>query len=133
MKRTPQTKITGALEDYLETIYLLQKLAPVVRVKDIAKKYNVKPGSVSPAMKRLAEAGLIQYQQREYIQLTKEGEKIASKIYSKHEILYKFLTDVLNISDKTAFNDACQIEHSLSTESFSKLSKFMYEYKKTKQ
>lgn len=122
--------ITGVLEDYLETIYLLQKSSPVVRVKDIAKKYNVKASSVTPAMKRLSEAGLIDYQQREYILLTKIGEELACKVYSKHELLFSFFNKILKIKKSTAYKDACLIEHNISSETYKKLSLFMKKHKK---
>jgi len=130
MLKKSEILITGVLEDYLETIYLLQKTSPVVRVKDIAKKYNVKASSVTPAMKRLSEAGLIDYQQREYIVLTKEGEKLASRVYSKHELLFAFFNKILKVNKTTAYKDACLIEHNLSPETYKKLTLFMEKNKK---
>ena len=47
--------LSSSLEDYLETVYQLVKEHKFARVRDIAKARNVKAGSVSPALKRLAE------------------------------------------------------------------------------
>ncbi len=130
MKNKPQINLTKALEDYLETILLLQRDSPAVRVRDIAKKYDVSPVSVSHAMKRLADAKLVSYQRREFIQLTDKGELVASKIYSKHTLLYDFLKRILKVDEETAREDACKLEHSISETTFLKLSNFIEKIKK---
>ena len=72
-------ELTGALEDYLETIYELVRDHKFARVRDIAKARGVRAASVSPAMKRLSDLGLIRYVRREYIDLTEQGEEEARK------------------------------------------------------
>jgi DtxR family Mn-dependent transcriptional regulator len=109
-------KLTGSLEDYLETIFELVRDKKFARVKDIAKARGVKAGSVSPAMRRLADLGLIKYMEREYIDLTPAGEVEARRIYAKHQLLTRFFTRILKMSRKTAEVDACAIEHNLSNE-----------------
>ena len=56
--------LSSSLEDYLETIYRLIGSRSVARVRDIAKARDVKPASVSPALKRLQDLGLVDYVQR---------------------------------------------------------------------
>ena len=85
--KSKDVQISPAMEDYLETIYLLVGEKKVARVKDIAAERGVKPGSVSPAMKKLASMGLIRYEQREYIDLTPEGEDVARRTLARHELL----------------------------------------------
>ena len=121
------SKLTGALEDYLETIYLLQRDRPYARVKDIARERKVKPGSVSPAIKRLATMGLVEYHQREYICLTDEGEAEGRRVYSRHRILTAFFEKVLKMSPVSADRDACALEHSISDEAMDRLVRF-FEY-----
>lgn len=111
-----EIQMTDALEDYLETIFELVRDRKIARVRDIAGARGVKSGSVSPAMRRLADLGLIRYIEREYIDLTPEGEKAAQRIYAKHQLLTRFFTEVLKMSRKTAESDACAMEHSLSIE-----------------
>jgi len=113
--------ITESLEDYLETIYHLINEKKVARVKDIANIRNVRMASVTPAMKRLNDLGLIVYQQREYIELTEEGEKIARRVVARHTILRRFFSGFLNVSDEVAEKDACQVEHHLSDETVDQL------------
>ncbi|MBW1807421.1 MAG: DtxR family transcriptional regulator [Deltaproteobacteria bacterium] len=119
-----KTPLTDALEDYLETIYLLVRDKEFARVKDIAKARSVKSASVSPAMRRLAEMGLIKYMQREYIGLTEAGEQQARRIYAKHQLLTRFFEDILDMSPKAARIDACAMEHSLSPQAMDRLARF---------
>ncbi|MGC8915163.1 MAG: hypothetical protein ACP5J9_08915 [Dictyoglomus sp.] len=52
-------KITENLEDYLYEIYEILKEAPVARIKDLAKRRNVKLSSAVMAARNLADKGLI--------------------------------------------------------------------------
>ncbi len=112
---TDSATLTPALEDYLESVYQLVEKNKVARVRDIASLRNVKPGSVSPAMRRLAELGLVQYVQREFVDLTPAGEAAARRIYARHQVLYRFLHRVLQLSQDAAEQEACALEHSLSS------------------
>ena len=114
-------QLTSALEDYLETIYELVRTNKLARVKDIAKARGVRSASVTPAMKRLSDMGLVRYEQREYIDLTPEGEEAARRILSRHQLLTRFFTQFLAMSPNQAEQDACSMEHSLSPEGMSKM------------
>ncbi|MBT7260387.1 MAG: metal-dependent transcriptional regulator, partial [Desulfobacula sp.] len=61
------------LEDYLETILALQTQKTVARSKDIAKKLDIKRGSVTGMLKKLADNKLINYEPYGYVTLTPEG------------------------------------------------------------
>lgn len=115
--------MTKALEDYLETIYLILRDHKVARVRDIARARDVKMASVTPAMRRLAEAGLIAYSQREFIELTPEGERIARRILARHDILQRFFHEFLQMSEEAAEADACAMEHHLSNEGMDRLAR----------
>lgn len=108
--------MTESLEDYLETIYHLVCEKKVARVKDIAKDRAVSMASVSTAMHRLDELGLIVYNQREFIELTPKGEQEVRRIITRHEILRRFFSEFLQVSPDVADHDACGIEHHLSDE-----------------
>jgi len=117
--------LTSALEDYLETVFELVRDRKVARVKDIAKARGVRAGSVTPAMHRLAELGLIEYVEREYIDLTPAGEKAARRVYARHQVLARFFHHVLRTPEETAQADACAMEHSLSDEGMDHLVRFL--------
>jgi DtxR family Mn-dependent transcriptional regulator len=117
-------RLTPALEDYLETIYLIVRERKLARVKDIADMRGVKPGSVVPALRRLSGLGLIRYEQREFIDLTSEGEREARKTLTRHELLRRFFEEILQIPSSNAHDDACAMEHYLSDEGVDRLTRF---------
>lgn len=120
-----QEQLTSALEDYLETIFELVRDHQIARIRDIAKARSVRPASVSPAMKRLADLGLIEYERREFITLTPSGERIARRIYARHQLLSRFFIDVLKVEKEIATSDACQMEHSISDRTMDGLARFI--------
>lgn len=123
---TDETKldITENLEDYIYDIFEILKTAPIARVKDIAKKRDVKLSSVVIAAKSLADKGLINYQKYGYITLTDKGLEIAKEIENRKNIIYRFLTEILNVSHESAVRDVHKMEHDLSEETLSKIIEF---------
>ena len=124
---TTTPTLTPALEDYLETIFQLVARSGFARVRDIATARDVRPGSVTPAMKRLDEMGLIDYERREYVGLTAAGEIVARRIYARHQVLSRFFSSVLGLPADIAERDACTAEHSLSPETIDQLVR-LFEY-----
>lgn len=118
------SQISSSLEDYLETIYLLQQEQGFARVKEIAQARDVKAASVSVALRKLAESNLVKYERREYISLTEEGEIAARRVFSRHRLLKRFFSDVLQMDDSAADEQACALEHSLTDEAMSRFVSF---------
>ncbi|MCR5835134.1 MAG: metal-dependent transcriptional regulator [Lachnospiraceae bacterium] len=116
-----------SMEDYLETILVLQKSKGNVRSIDIANELNFTKASVSVAMKNLRERDYITVQDNGYILLTDTGRKIAKKVYERHTILSSLFMN-LGVSEKTALEDACKIEHFLSDESFRAIKRHIKEH-----
>lgn len=113
-------KVQESGENYLETIYLLKKKNGVVRSVDIAQELEYSKPSISRAMSILKESGHITMGKNGDITLTESGETIAKQIYERHMLLTEFLVSI-GVSQKTAGEDACKIEHHISKESFEKL------------
>ena len=116
--------LSESLEDYLETIFRLVSKHKFARVRDIAEARNVRAASVSSALKRLADMNLVNYIQREYVTLTKEGEKEARRVYARHRLLTKFFHEILKMPMDAAERDACAMEHNLSKEAMDRLARF---------
>lgn len=110
-------KVTESMENYLETILILSQKLPVVRSVDIAEELDFKKSSVSVAIKKLKELENITVTKEGYIYLTESGQAIADMIYERHLLMSGWLMS-LGVSEKTAKEDACKIEHVLSAESF---------------
>jgi Mn-dependent DtxR family transcriptional regulator len=109
--------IRASAEDYLETILLLSRKAGAVRSIDIVEKMGFSRPSVSVAMKKLRESGMVCMDADGIITLTPQGERTAERVYDRHETLYDWLVG-LGVSEPVAAADACRIEHILSEESF---------------
>ena len=109
-------------ENYLETILVLSKRLPVVRSVDVANQLDFKKSSVSIAMKNLREKNHITVTDAGYIYLTETGRATAEKIYERHLFLSEWL-EKLGVNPVVAANDACKIEHVISSESFAAIKK----------
>mgnify|MGYP000083322644 FL=1 len=115
-------KIQESAENYLETILILKNKNSAVRSIDIANELGFSKPSVSVAMKNLRENGYIEVDSSGYITLLDSGRQIAEKIYERHTTLSKWLVS-LGVDAKTAAEDACRIEHIISSESFEAIKK----------
>jgi DtxR family Mn-dependent transcriptional regulator len=117
--------LTPVMEDYLETIFDLDKEKKVVRVKDIAKRLGVKMPTVTSMLKTLSKRGLVRYEKYEYVELTRGGSDVGREMRRRHGVLYRFLTDILKIDPQMADDEACKIEHSLSETTLESFIDFM--------
>ena len=113
-------KIHESAEDYLEMILVLKRKKGVVRSIDIAREMNFSKPSVSIAMKKLREDGLIEISEGHEIDLTPAGQEIAERSYERHIVLSQVLMK-LGVDETTAVKEACRIEHVISQDSFEKL------------
>ncbi len=104
-------------EMYLETILVLSEKMEKVRSIDICDHMGYSKPSVSRAVGLLKKAGHITVDGKGYIYLTDSGKDIAKTIYERHTIIMGSLV-ALGVSEETASQDACKIEHVLSDETF---------------
>lgn len=116
--------MSSSLEDYLESIYLLEQEQGAARVKDIARSRGVRAATVSVALGKLAEAGLVDYKRREHLRLTPEGEETARRILTRHRLLARFFEEVLEMPPDAAGEQACAMEHSLTDEAMDRMVSF---------
>jgi DtxR family Mn-dependent transcriptional regulator len=123
---TPTEKpLTATMEDYLEAIFELDRDKRVVRVRDIAKRLDVKMPTVTSMLKTLNDRGLVHYEKYEFVELTDTGADVGREMRRRHQMLYRFLTDILKIDTKTADQEACKMEHTLSLATLQSLTDFM--------
>ena len=111
-------------EDYLEAILMLREQLGKVRSIDIVYKLGYSKPSISIAMKKLREKGLVNMDADGYITLTDEGLKIARHTYTRHKVLTSFFENI-GVNPRTAEDDACKIEHDISEETFKLLREYM--------
>lgn len=116
-------KMNESAENYLETIYILNKRRGSVRSIDIVHELNYSKPSVSVAMKHLRENGYIETDPDGYITLTETGTAIAERMYERHTTISDALV-FLGVDRTIAAEDACRIEHVISAESFRAIKSF---------
>ncbi|MBQ9424639.1 MAG: metal-dependent transcriptional regulator [Erysipelotrichaceae bacterium] len=116
--------IQESAEMYLETIHVLSQEKENVRSIDISRKMGFSKPSVSRAMKNLKSEGYIDIDSDGYITLKEKGLQIAGKIYDRHRTLTEYFVSI-GVSEKTAEEDACRIEHVISDETFTKIKEEM--------
>ena len=111
-------------EMYLETIHVLNKKNGAVRSIDISEHMGYSKPSVSRAVGVLKKDGYILVDKEGFITLTETGLGVAEKIYARHTLLTRLLTS-LGVSEQTAMEDACRMEHAISDETFTALQKYL--------
>ncbi|MEE0957650.1 MAG: metal-dependent transcriptional regulator [Ruminococcus sp.] len=106
-------------EDYMRIIYRLRDNG-LVRGAYIARELGVTKPTVSVALREMEAAGYIYIRPDRTVELTEKGEKIAEYVIKRHSTIYCLLTD-LGVDKKTAYEDACCMEHGVSEESLNAL------------
>lgn len=112
-------------EDYLEAVLALSEDHGKVRTTDVALRLGVSKPSVNRAMKVLSQEGFVNQETYGDIHLTEKGKIKAAQVYFRHKTLTSFLQDVLGVDPTVAEQDACLIEHDISTETMEKLASFL--------
>ncbi len=118
--------ISKSQEEYLKTMYILNRQNDEIRVTDVANKMNCSKASVNKVLKSLKENNLINYETYGTIELTQEGENLAKKILEAYDIVYLFLKDVLNLEEENAKIEAEKIKTNLSDNTINKLAKYVH-------
>lgn len=111
-------------EDYLEAIYVLQDKYELVRSIDVAHYFDYSKPSVSRAVSLLKKEGYLYMHSNGGLELTESGLAKAKKIYERHTVLSAMFR-YLGVNTATAADDACQVEHVISEETFNCIKVFI--------
>ncbi|MEA2081304.1 MAG: metal-dependent transcriptional regulator [Elusimicrobiota bacterium] len=125
MKQKTVKKLSSSIEDYLESIYVLNQSSGTVRVKDVSAKLEVSMPSVHQALHVMSDAGLINHENYGYVELTEKGRKAGKKIWRSHRMLTKFFNEILGVPLSRAEEDACKMEHDISSKTLERLVSFI--------
>ncbi len=120
----PDVKSEKTTEDYLEAMLMLKEKNGYIRSIDVANLLGVTKPSVTYTTKRLKERSLITMDKDNYITITDVGMKIAESTYDRHKRLSEFFIKI-GVNELTAKEDACKIEHDLSSETYDALCRFI--------
>ncbi len=116
-------KYNQSAEDYLESILTLSRAQEIVHRIDVAKKLGVSQAAVNKAVKLLCEKEYV-YEDGKHLYLTEKGKNYAETVFEKHCIIREYLLRN-GVSPKSAEEDACQMEHLISDETFQMMKKYL--------
>ena len=116
---------TPIVEEYLEAIYKLQAAGRPLGTTELGRELKVSAASASEMADRLVERGLAEKDREHGITLTRKGEKAALELIRKHRISERFLVDVLGMDWKDVHDEACRLEHAISSEVESRMEKML--------
>ena len=119
-----QLKESG--EMYLETIYILSQRKGFVRSIDVGEEMGYSKPSVSRAVGILRDGGYLTVSHDGGLQLTEAGLEVAQRTYERHTVLSAFFMS-LGVDEETATNDACKIEHVISSKTFAAVKQYFNE------
>ena len=105
--------VTEAIQNYLETIYILSLKHNEVHAVDICNHLSYSRPTVSIVLRQMRESGLVTVDDMNHIHLTDEGLCIAQSLYERHNVISELFMS-LGVSREVAVEDACKIEHFLS-------------------
>ena len=108
---------SGTREDYLIEMLRMTNGGGKVKTNELAERLEVSPASVSEMIKVLSKEGYVKYTRYHGAELTEKGHEHARHLRRKHDLMEKFLTDVLGIEASAAHEEAHKMEHAISDES----------------
>lgn len=120
------TTITQAEENYLKAIFTIaEKEAGPALTNAIAALMQTSAASVTDMLKRLSDKQLITYEKYRGVQLTKEGNRLATALIRKHRLWEVFLVDKLGFAWDEVHELAEQLEHVQGNDLVNRLDAFL--------
>ena len=108
---------TSTVENYLKKLYLEQRSSDggaLVSTGRLATAMGVVPGTVTSMVKALSDSGLVVYEPRGGVKLTRSGEQLALHVLRRHRIVELFLVKVLGLDWSAVHDEAEALEHVIS-------------------
>ena len=98
----------------MRAIYEVLGRRGYARLADVARELGIAPPTLLVGLKALEARGLVSHDDRRFLVLTPEGERIAREVHHRFAVMRAFLKDVLGISEQQALDEACLLEHDVS-------------------
>lgn len=107
--------LSASAQNYLKVIWSLQEWSDApVTASMIAQKTGLKLSTVSGAMPKLGEQGLVEYARYGSIALTAKGQGYAVAMVRRHRLIETFLVEVLGYRWDEVHDEAEVLEHAVS-------------------
>jgi DtxR family transcriptional regulator, Mn-dependent transcriptional regulator len=114
-----------SVEEYLEAVYRLEREGPGVTTSGLASSLGVAPASVSGMLKKLAKDGYVEQLGRGEVKLTDKGLAVGVRVLRRHRLAERLLTDVLGMPWDQVHDEACMLEHAISSKVEARLLKLL--------
>nr|WP_301539853.1 metal-dependent transcriptional regulator [Nocardioides sp. zg-DK7169] len=101
-------------EMYLRTIYELVEEGIVPLRARIAERLHQSGPTVSQTVARMERDGLLTVEGDRHLELTAEGQRLATRVMRKHRLAERLLTDVIGLDWELVHEEACRWEHVMS-------------------
>ncbi|GAA2004503.1 metal-dependent transcriptional regulator [Nocardioides kribbensis] len=101
-------------EMYLRTIYELVEEGIVPLRARIAERLHQSGPTVSQTVARMERDGLLTVQGDRHLELTEEGDRLATRVMRKHRLAERLLIDVIGLDWELVHEEACRWEHVMS-------------------
>lgn len=107
--------LTTSTQNYLKAIWGLTEWSTnSATATEISQRTGLKLSSVSDAMRRLGEAGLVNYSPYAAIELTELGRGHALAMVRRHRLIETFLVEILGYRWDQVHDEAESLEHAVS-------------------
>jgi DtxR family Mn-dependent transcriptional regulator len=115
------------VENYLKQLYLEQQQAPgeLVSMGRVATAMGVVPGTATTMVKALADSGLVAYEPRGGVKLTRGGEQLALHVLRRHRLVELFLVKVLELDWSEVHEEADNLEHAVSDKVLERIDRYL--------
>ena len=104
-------RYTQTQQRYVETIDALGASGQGASTVALARKLGVSAPSVTEAVRRLLDLGIVVRRGWHVIELSPRGRRVAGQLERRHKALRQFMVEVLAMSAAQADTNACLIEH----------------------
>ena len=98
-----------------------------IRSTDIANALGVSKASVSSMMNILSKEGYVTKERYGVVNLTLSGRNVAANIKRRYEVLVRFLHNILGVEAEVAAEDACHMEHIISSQTADRIDRRLNE------
>jgi DtxR family Mn-dependent transcriptional regulator len=105
---------TAAEEEYLQILFWLQEAGLAMSAANVARAMQLSAPTVHEMVGRLERDGYITRNKDKAIAFTPDGMEHAERVVSRHRLIERFLTDVLQVPWDEVHEQAESLEHGMS-------------------
>ena len=111
---TGENRPTHAIEDYLMTMYVIERDHGEIVAARLAEMMNVAPATIAMTFKRMERDGLITGKGRGGVRMTEPGHNAAASVIRRHMLVEWLLVKIFKMPMSKTHDEAHNIEHAIS-------------------